>query len=239
MPLLIQNSMTLGPRPAAAPSTLVAYLTSIGKASWYGIYEAGYEMYANSDGSGGAVADGGAVGCWGPREQVSFSHKFIQATAASRPVYSTTLYSTGPTVAGNGTSWLIALNSTTALNLECSILTASEYSSTSNNVLWSQGSNWSLRASTSTGPILYYSGSNATNKYNSFVVCTEAINSATPTSRKVLVGASSHVGNTGRYNTALTLFNIGVQYVADGIRRIAITPRLTQSELIRALSFLE
>lgn len=234
MPLHIPGSLQLGPRPSSGPSTLVEYLESIGKDSWYGIYEAGYEMYANSDGSGGAVADGGAVGCWGPREQVSFNYKFIQATAASRPLYSTTLSAIGPTISGNGSSWRSYLNSTTALNLNCTILLHYENSNTEGYIFSQSGDNWCVYGRANNKPDTYYA--NSIEIGDSLARAESASSTGTWTRNRKL--AISSGASTARYNNAPFIFaRSSGAYHASRISNIAFVPTLTASECAKALEF--
>ncbi len=121
MPILIPDSLQIGPRAAGSPSTLTDYLTSIGKAGSFSRFLASSGLAPNSDGSGGAVADGGAVGYWTPIQQAGLNIKFIQATSANRPAYGASRDGT-PGVYGNASSWWLALDSTTAMNGAHSLL---------------------------------------------------------------------------------------------------------------------
>ena len=114
--LIVPGSLVIGPKPVAssAPATLVDYLTSIGKASWYGRYLASYGLAPNSDGTGGTVALNGAVGCWAPVQQVGFDHKWIQTVTGNRPAY--VLSDSVASITGNGANARMSLSSTTALD---------------------------------------------------------------------------------------------------------------------------
>lgn len=219
----------------ASPADLPAYLQSIGKADWYGIYVPGYQMFANSDGSGGAVADGGAVGYWGPRYQVSFDFKFIQSTSANRPLYSTTLSGIGPTISGNGSSWSLGLNSTTALNLDCSIICWYE-NTNSTGYVWTQNlDGWSHYVRLNSRPDNYYAGSLETGEA---LTRAESLVSNGTWIRDRRIVQSSGV-STSRYGTAMRLFNSGLggSIGSHRIAYLAFVPKLTAAECVKALEY--
>lgn len=112
--LKVSGSVILGPSASSAPSTPGAYLTSLGK-SWYGDFRASSNIAPLSDGTGGAVADGGPFGCWATYDALSFTSKWVQSNTSLRPTYGASRDGT-PGGYGNGTSAFLALDSTTVLN---------------------------------------------------------------------------------------------------------------------------
>ena len=65
--------------------TLAAYLATIGKNSSWGLWEAGTNMAANSDGTGTVTTD---VGKWSKSAGAGMSAEWIQPTSGQRMLYS-------------------------------------------------------------------------------------------------------------------------------------------------------
>lgn len=120
MPLRIANSLQIGPR---APNTLAEYLTSIG-CSWFGGFRAGQNQYSiSTDQLTPANTEGASVGQWVPKWTAGgFAAKFTQPTNAKRPTFSTLRGVQG--ILGDATSTFLALDSTTALNRDYTVLIA-------------------------------------------------------------------------------------------------------------------
>lgn len=237
MPLVLPGSLVLGPKSAANPSSLVDYLASISKASFYALWKATHGLAPHADGSGGTVVPGGAVGHWAPVLQSGFNYKFIQPTAASRPGYSETLSPPRPLVYGNGASWSMFLNSTSALNLDCTILVSYE-SSNLGGAVWSQsGANWSIRSAVSAPPSLFVSGASIEASETAHVTMSQPTGVAYK--RRRCIAFQSPLATT-RYGTPFYLFSYSGTglFGSDGIAEIAITPKLTASECVQAMKFL-
>lgn len=83
--LVINGSHVLGPSPSSGSLTLAAYLASIGKNSSWGLWEAGTNMAANSDGTGTVTTD---VGKWSKSAGAGLSAEWIQPTSGQRMLYS-------------------------------------------------------------------------------------------------------------------------------------------------------
>ena len=225
----------IGPRPAGGPTTLPAYLTSIGKASFYGIFKPGVNCFANSDGSGGAVATGGAVGCWVAEQAVNWTAKWIQATAASRPLYSTTLSPLGPTISGNGTSWTMSLDSATALNQDCTILMSVETLNMAGYVFTQNGDAWSLYTNVGADPDHYY-GTVDLGKGAPQARRSDGTSTAWQRLRRFAVSSGTA---TTRYGNAMRILGTAGGYFATHrIAQIAIVPKLTSAECLLATQYL-
>jgi len=246
MPIEMAGALRLGPRPtgSAAPTTLVEYLESIGKDSWYSIFEAGTGMFQNSNGTG-SVASGDPVGCWVAAYQVGATFKFHQPTSGSRPTYSTTQYDQ-PTIYGNGSSHSLYTDSTTALNRELTVL-AQFQTNNGTGMIWSQNSTqWALRmVATNSPPAFIEFGSNieALALEDSDTVSASAYSmrgKATAGTGRRRAGFNSSA-RTARHGNAMYLFSStgSSTFSAAGIRRLAIIePRLTFVELATALQFM-
>lgn len=235
MPVILPSSIQIGPR-ATAPATIQAYLTSIGKASTYGIWTAGQGMAANSDGTG-SVSSGGAVGCWAPQYNSSLNYKFIQATSANRPQY-TTCSDSVACIAGNGSSWSLALESTTALNMAFTLCLSIELMNNTGYVHSQNNDTWSLygRSSSWSVPELYH-GTKDTALNTDFTI----IRKATGTSYQniIRIASVSPLSGTGWYNNALTLFSSAAGFPGSHrIRQICICPVLTALQQPSLLSLM-
>ncbi len=229
--LQIAGAVRIGPLAASVPATMVAYLTSIGKASFYARFLAGQGMTANSDGSGGSPADGAAVGCWSAYQANNFTAKFIQATSASRPAYGASRNGK-PGIYGNASSWFLTLNSTTANNQSFTLL-ASGWTA-SENATWISQNNNALRAVTGTTAMdgLFVGG---------------AVSNAAPqATRKSLSGAGNAVRlgvtttSAAHYHQTMNLFrrSTGVEYSSSTLHELWIVPPLSADEIAQALGYL-
>ena len=239
MPLIIPNSLRLGPTgSSSAPASLSAFLTSIGKASWYANWLASLGLDSLSTGLGGAVASGGVVGRWSPLEQVGFNYNFIQATSANRPTYDATICSDGvPAIYGNGSSWSLSLDSTTALNRDFTILISAETLNASNSYLFSKGGDqWSYYTNSIGNGIPYYASTT--------LIADQQIKAlsdglSTPGTHRIRKFAMSSGTSTGHYGNALRLLMHNAAYFAfHRIRGLALVPKLTANECSQALQYL-
>lgn len=237
MPLIVPGSLQLGPRSPAAPTTLIEYLASINKTSFYARWGASFGRAAQADGSGGPVPSGGAVGCWAPIQQSNFPYKFVQVTTASRPAYSETLSSLGPVISGNGLSWVMSLDSATALDRDCTILASVETTVTLGYIFSQNGDQWSWYSPPNQPPLFYY----GTTELGTGLL--QAHRSETPPGaaswqRLRRIAVSSGPQNS-RYGSALRILGgNGAYFSATRIAELAIVPRLTAAECGQALQFL-
>jgi len=234
MPLHLPGSLILGPRAAsaAAPATLIAYLTSIGKDSFYARFLAGEAMTVNSDGSGGAVADGGAVGRWSAFQSSNYTARFAQATAAARPGYGASRDGK-PGIFGNVSSWFMALDSTTANNQSFTLLASG----------WMVMQNASWVSQQSQGiAIKTASGNGADTAFMN-----GAINNTTPQVwRKSLSGDNNSlrmgvtITSSGHHNAAMNLWrrSTATEHSSSTLHELWFVPVLTVSEIAAALNYL-
>ena len=187
-------------------------------------------MAANSDGSG-SVADGGVVGCWTAHEASGFTAKWIQATAGSRPTYSTNRDGS-PGIYGNGTSWFLQLDSTTALNGGYTLLVSSWNSNETASLFSHNSLNLALRTAANGMDTTYIGGVLA--------------NTASAAWRKGLSGTgnrsrggvtwtgTAHNGNAPR----LLCRSTGSEFSTSSFLEIVVCPSLTGAEIDIAHSYL-
>lgn len=247
MPIRAAGAGVLSPRGSGSTiTTVAAFLTSISKDSWYSLFEAGTGMFQNSNGTG-SVATGDPVGCWAASVQVGATFKFVQATSASRPTYSTTQYRL-PTIYGNGTSHNLACDSTTALNRTCSVVVQYITGATNTGMVWSQnGQTWGIRHTGSTSrPLLLENGSDVNSQGVSAGSADELCAnvqryraSATAWAGDYLIGLSSTDEiRTSRHGAAITLLTGAGLFSTVGIRRILVSQRLTFDEMTQVGKFM-
>ena len=236
MPILMPGSMQLGPRGSAIPADLVAYLSSISKASWYANFLPGQGMAANSDGSGGSPALNGAVGCWAAYQATGWTAKFIQSTSASRPQYVSTTY--GNAIAGNGSSWSLVLDSSTALNQDCTVLMSVITSSTSGYIFSHGNDAWSYYTPPNQPPVIYYNFDTEIGDGLDQAQSRVKPSGGAAWDRRRRVAMSSG-SSTSRYGNAPRIIGgNGAYFSAAKILQIAFVPKLTEAECQQAIRFL-
>ena len=231
--LIVPGSLVIGPKPVAssAPATLVDYLTSIGKASWYGRYLASNGLAPNSDGTGGAVSLNGAVGYWPPIEQVSFNHNWIQATTAQRPSY---VNSDGvASIVGNGSTWNMYLSSAALDSVQYSVLVSYQHSDDGGYLYSQNNTQNALQQQTSNYARLRIAGSTGYNHPQAWQYKT----TTGGTNPKVRV-AWQYTSTTTGVPRILVASTNGTGWTAAAIMEIAVCPRLTTDECRQALEFL-
>lgn len=229
-------SPKVGPLGASAPSTLLEYLASVSKANWYALFTPGVNMTANSDGSGGAVALNGSVGCWAADQSLGWTAKFIQATSASRPQYVSTAY--GNAVQGNGSSWSLALDSTTALNLDCTVLLSVITSSTLGYVFSHGGDAWSYYGPPGQTPMIYYNYDTELGEGLDQAQSRIKPSGGASYDRRRKLAISSGV-STSRYgNAARIIGGSGAYFSASKILQVGFVPKLSETECQNAIRFL-
>ena len=139
---VINGAMTLGPAPSASsgPTTMAAYLTSIGKDSFYGGYRAGMNMYSTADNSS-PVTDGQNVRRWVANWTAgSWAAEFTQGSSPKRPVYGASRNGQ-PGIYGDGSGWYMTLNSTTVLNRTYTVLMSTWATFATNGNIYSHSNN--------------------------------------------------------------------------------------------------
>lgn len=247
MPIVLPGSLQLGPRGSSAPSTLAAYFASLGKTQ-YSIFNQGSGMYQTSAGTG-AVDSGDPVGCWVAQYQAGETWKFHQPTAASRPTYSTSLF-THPGIYGNGTSHCLLSDSTTALNRAITVLVLYNWQNTL-GMAWSQnGQGFGIRHQAQNTPGSFFEFGTAI-EGQGFSTGGGDYDYVSAASRRYRVGATAGVARiaaafnssepvrTSRYGNALYLLSGGASlFFAGSISAVAIVDRLSVAEHGEALRLL-
>ncbi len=240
MPLVLPGAIILGPRASSAPSNIRQYLASIGKDSWLANWLATSGLAPNSDGSGGAVADGGAWGCWSTFENVASNWKFIQPTSAKRPAYTAggASFDGLPAVYGNAASWTAYLDSATALNKDYTLLISTEMKNVTGGVI-SQNLSYgiSVYGVANAEPTYHYEGTAAGGNPLPKAVSSTPAGATWLNIRRIAI--SSGTGTT-RYGYAPHLFSwAGSSAWSNAlIRQIVFCPKLTASECAQAIQYL-
>lgn len=233
MPLLLPGSLILGPRSATVPTTMVGYLASLGKNSFYARFLAGQSMTVNSDGTGGAVADGGAVGKWSAYQYNNYAASFIQSTSASRPAYGASRDGK-PGIFGNASSWFMSLDSTTANNQSFTLLASGWMVAEAASWVSQNSNNFAVKTVSSlTGPDIAYIGAFPTN-------------TAPQVWRKSASGANNSLRmgitttSATHYNSVMNLLRrtTGNEYSSSTLHELWIVPPLTVGEIAKALDYL-
>jgi len=235
--LVVNRSLVLGPSASGGSiSTLAAYLTSIGKNSFYGGFRAGLGMYSTADNSS-PVTDGQNVRRWVANWTAGgFAAEFTQGSSPKRPVYGASRNGQ-PGIYGDGSGWTMALNSITALNRTYTLLVSSWATFATNGNIYSHSNNQvQLRSpsSLSNDPLTF--AATASGSSVSKAVETTPVSGTTAVIRAGLVSSG-----TTFYNTAPFLFaNSGdTNYSASTIHEIwLIGAALTPREISNALQYL-
>lgn len=240
-----QQGSQFRPSGSASLDTLIAFADSIGKGGFLSIFDVSFGLAQTSAGTG-SVASGDPVGCWSPQYQVGGTAKFIQATNASRPTYSTTQYS-GPTIHGNALSHTLYLDSTTFASRPLTVLILYE----NNNGLgmpWSHnGQGWGMRHQSANNPPTFLEfGSSADGTatatgdldlVSAYSLRTRQAATAGTGLRAAAFNSSEPVRTT-RYGTAFHLFSGGASlFSAAGIRRFAFVDRMNIDQACQALRY--
>ena len=205
MPTIRAGSRFIGPRSAggsSAPSDLPAYLASIGKASFYGGYRGGLNMWGSADTSSPVTGSGQTVRRWVPNWTAGgFSAEWTQSNSPKRPTYGSSRNGK-PGIYGDGSGWLFTLNSITALNLPYTVLMSAWATFEANGTLYSHSDRQvQLRVpiGLTNDPITYVV--TASGSSNAKAVETTPVDSTTAAIRAGLVSSGS-----AYYGTAPTLF---------------------------------
>lgn len=243
MPLYLPGSVVVGPQSTgtSAPSSLTAYLTSIGKASWYGGYLAGVNMFTASAGGGSAVTTNGeSVGSWLPYKSTGgWNSRFDQSNSSKRPVYGTNRNGK-PGVYGNATDWFLVLNSSTALNQPYTLLLSAWVTCAAGSPRLYSHNNQAMAfyCPTTMGlqPQVNASSSKRDTNAN-HVFQASPVDASTVSYR---MGWSSAPGSTQHYNNAPYLLSssAGTSYTDSTIYELWFVPWLTPAEISDALRFL-
>ncbi|RLS34366.1 MAG: hypothetical protein DWH81_15500 [Planctomycetota bacterium] len=238
MPLYLPGSVVLGPRGsgASAPSSLTAFLASIGKASWYGGFQAGVNMFSATAGGGSSVTTNGAnVGSWLPNNTAGgWTAVFNQGSSPKKPMYGTSRNGK-PGIFGDADGLHFSFNSTTALNLPHTVL-ISAWTSQDSGCLYSHNTRTIayLNGASTDGDPNIYSGGVRNNQVAKALISTPA----TSTTASIKVGISST--GSAFYNTAPNLFrqSDATAYTNSTIYELWFVPWLTPSEANVALTYL-
>lgn len=243
MPLYLPGSVIVGPQTLGtpAPTSLAAYLVSIGKASWYGGYLAGVSMFSSSAGGGSAVStNGDNVGSWLPYQSAGgWNARFDQSNSSKRPVYGTNRNGK-PGVYGNATDWFLLLNSSTDLNLPYTVLISAWVTCAAGPPRLYSHNNQAMAFTCPTAmglqPSVYASSSKRDTNANHLLQATP-IDASSVSYR---MGWSSATGSTQHYNNSPYLLSssTGANYSDSTIYELWFVPWLTPAEITGALRFL-
>lgn len=223
---------------SSAPSTLPAYLASIGKNSWYARFIAGTNMWTGATLNGSAASLNGTVGSWGvdSGNTSNFSAYWTQASAADQPYYQAangvnSLYA--PTNAGAGDSRHMQLSSTTALNGAYSLLIRVPYMARDNRWFYSHnGAHFGVSSLTGSNNLFTATSNNSA--VMDQITCAVR-NAAGTSSGNALIGITQ--SGTGHNNSAPYLLKRSSQYSSSGISEIWLMPALTANEIDAAMTF--
>lgn len=225
---------------SSAPSTLPAYLASIGKNSWYARFIAGTNMWTGATLNGSAASLNGTVGSWGvdSANTSNFSAYWTQASAGDRPYYQAangvnSLYAPTNDHASLADTRHMQLSSTTALNGTYSLLIRVPYMARDTRWIYSHNGTHFGVSSTAGSNSLFTATSN-----NSAVMDQIACvvrNTAGTSSGNALIGITQ--SGTGHNNSAPYLLKRLSQYSSSGISEIWLMPALTANELDAAMTF--
>lgn len=240
--LIVNGAMTLGAAPTASVSTLPAYLSSIGKNSWYARFAPGTNMWTSSGLTGSAVSLNGNLGSWGPDSSntSNFTAYWNQATVSNYPVYAAanginSLYSSSNNPAGAGDTRHLQLSSTTALNGAYTVIVRmplierdgrSPFSHNSSSVYFISGSGSSQ--------LLSAIGASGTTVPDQII---HVVRNTPGTSIGNCTVGISQTG-TAHNGTAPYLLRRSTTYSASAISDLWFTPQLTASELYTAMTFI-
>lgn len=167
----------------------------------------------------------------------SWTAKFIQATAASRPQYSVSASSYGPSIVGNGTSWSLYLDSATALNQDCTILISAETPNAAGYLFTQNGDAYCVYTRANQATAYYYNFDMDLGESQSQSYLVKPPGGAAWTRRRKIAFASGV--STSRYGNVLRLLGgNGAYWLAAKILEVAIVPKLTSDQQWAALSYL-
>lgn len=226
---------------SSAPSTLPAYLTSIGKDSWYAQYVAGTNMWTGATLNGSAVSLNDALGSWGVNSSntSNFSAYWTQSTSGDRPFYRAanginSLYAIENSPTGAQETRHLQLSSSTALNGQYSMLMRIPILARDSRTLYSHnGTNVAIISGSGSNLLLNLY---ANNSQIADQIVSVARNTAGTSSGSCLVGLSQT--GTGHNNSAPYLLRRSTQYSSSAISEIWFTPQLTANELDAAMTFI-
>lgn len=219
---------------ASPPGTLPAYLTSIGKDSWYGGFLAPNNLYSDISNTIPVTTDGAAWRNWLPYQSAGgFSASFGQTTGSRRCALGTSRNGK-PGVYANGVDWYASLDSTTALNRPYTVLMSAWVPMTAITGIYSHNiSSHALLSSTGT-PTIRANGVSGPSVESVF----QSTPPASGTTIACRIGWSTN--GTGHYNNSPNLFRFSNNqaYSDSTIHELWFTERLTAAEITEALKFL-
>lgn len=232
MPIIVPDGVVIGPKSSGttAPATLVEYLTSISKTSFYARWIASSGLAPNSDGTGGAVSLNGAVGYWAPIEQSGFNHNWIQATTAQRPSY--VLSDGTASIVGNGSTWNMYLDAAALDSVQHSVLISFQISGDGGYLYSHNNTQNALQQQASSAyPRLRIAGGTGFN-------APQAWQFKAGTTYPKVRAAWDYTGTTTGVPRILVASTNGTGWTAGAIMEIAVCPRLTEDQCNQALEYL-
>ena len=220
---------------AAAPATLPAYLTSIGKASWYGGFRAPDQLFSDIANTVPVTTDGASWRNWLPNWTAGgFAESFGQSTSFRRLALGTSRNGK-PGVYGDGVDWYATLSSSTVLNRQYTVLLSSWTTATGNMALYSHNvHSMAFRSNGSANePLVYANGA--------LGITVEKVIESTPVDASTCahrVGWST--SGTIHYNAAPSLLrrSDNTMFSNSTVHEIWFTERLTAKEISAALKYL-
>lgn len=229
-----------GAAGSSAPGTLTDYLTSIGKASWYGGYKAPLQLFSDISNTVPVTTDGTTWRNWLPNWSAGgWSASFGQSTGSRRCALGTSRNGK-PGVYADGVDWFATLSSTTALNLQHTVLMSAWVTCAAGPPCLYSHANQAMRFNCPTAmgnsPSVY--GSSSKKDTNANLV--QQVTPVDGSSYSLRIGWSTDPASTQHHNNAPNLFRSSTDaaYSSSTIHELWYVPWLTPAEITNALQFL-
>lgn len=214
---------------SSAPSTLAAYLASIGKNSSWGLWEAGTGMWANSDGTG-SVSNGTQVHRWEKADGNNFTAYWVQSTAGKGPTYGSSVQGS-PAIYGDGDYHGIVLSSNTPVNSTYTLGVRFNSYETAASYVFSHGTSGTANTvqTASGGGVTTRSGTLANTASNQ-VPCLISVYPTSGTTGEVVVLLNGTASNT---TASLLMRSSDSGWSRSGIRKVMLLSgqQLTRVEM--------
>ena len=242
MPLYLPGSVVLGPclSGTPAPSSLPAYLTSIGKGSWYGGFKAPLLLFSDISNTVPVTTDGASWRNWLTYQSAGgFSASFGQSTGSRRCALGTSRNGK-PGVYADGVDWYATLNSTTELNRQHTVLMSAWITCAAGPPCLYSHNNQQMRLvcpTTVGGMPTFYGASTSQGVKANHVLQGTPVDASTFAAR---MGWSTDAANSAYYNFSPNLFRSSTDaaYSSSTIHELWFVEKLTPAEITEALKFL-
>lgn len=240
MPIYITGSTLVGPRAAGGAANLPAYLQSIGKASWYGGYKVPLQLFSDIGNTTLVTTDNAAWRNWLPNWSAGgWSASFGQSNGPRRCAYGASRNGK-PGIYADGVDWFANLSSTTALNLQHTVLISAWVTCAAGPPCLYSHANQAMRyeCPTATGNQSSVFAASTKKNFNA-----SHVQQATPvdaSSYALRIGWSTDPASTQHHNNAPNLFRSSsdANYSSSTIYELWFVPWLTPAEITDALKFL-